>query len=120
MNVPPELALDEPLSPELVLVLPAELRAQAIARLGPPVWPAPPRRHVVAPPPVPEAPVLEAPVLEAPVHEAPVLDLPPALEESFARHLGALVAARFVQLALIFIFVTIVTLVLSLVANAFR
>ena len=100
MNVDPELALDEPLSPELVLVLPAELRAQAIARLGPPAWPAPRPRLVVAPPPVVES--------------------PPVVEESFARHLGALVAARFAQLALIFIFVTIVTLVLSLVANAFR
>jgi hypothetical protein len=108
VNVDPELALDEPLSPELVLVLPAELRAQAIARLGPPVWPAPRPRLVVAPPPAPEVP------------PAPVVELPSGVEESFARHLGALVAARFAQLALIFIFVTIVTLVLSLVANAFR
>lgn len=108
MNVDPELALDEPLSPELVLVLPAELRAQAIARLGPPVWPAPRPRLAVAPPRAAELP------------SAPVVELPPAVEESFARHLGALVAARFAQLALIFIFVTIVTLVLSLVANAFR
>jgi hypothetical protein len=102
VNVDSELSLDEPLSPELVLVLPAELRAQAIARLGSPAWPAPrPRpRLVVVPPPEVEA--------------------LPAVEESFARHLGALVAARFAQLALIFIFVTIVTLVLSLVANAFR
>ena len=107
MNVDSELALDEPLSPELVLVLPAELRAQAIARLGPPAWPAPRPRLVIVPPPVVESP-------------APVVELPPAVEESFARHLGALVAARFAQLALIFIFVTIVTLVLSLVANAFR
>jgi hypothetical protein len=54
------------------------------------------------------------------VPPAPVVELPSGVEESFARHLGALVAARFAQLALIFIFVTIVTLVLSLVANAFR
>ena len=100
MNVDSELALDEPLSPELVLVLPAELRGQAIARLGPPAWPAPRPRLVIVPPPVVES--------------------PPVVEESFAHHLGALVAARFAQLALIFIFVTIVTLVLSLVANAFR
>jgi hypothetical protein len=86
VNVESELALDEPLSPELVLVLPAELRARP--------------RLVIVPPPVVES--------------------PPAVEESFAHHLGALVAARFAQLALIFIFVTIVTLVLSLVANAFR
>lgn len=106
MNVGPELPLDEPLSPELVLVLPPELRAQAIARLGPPVWPAPrPRLVAVAPPPALEAPVFER---------------APAGEEPFARQLAALVAARFAQLALIFIFVTIVTLVLSLVANAFR
>jgi hypothetical protein len=115
VNVGPELAPDEPLSPELVLVLPAELRAQAIARLGPPAWPAPRPRPVVAPPPV-----LEAPVLEAPALEAPVLDRPPAVDESFARYVGALVAARLAQLALIFVFVTIVTLALSLVANAFK
>ena len=108
MNVDPELALDEPLSPELVLVLPAELRAEAISRLGPPAWPAPRPRPVVAPPAVVELP------------PAPVVELPSVVEESFARHLGALVAARFAQLALIFIFVTIVTLALSIVANAFR
>lgn len=115
MNVGPELPPDEPLSPELVLVLPAELRAQAIARLGPPAWPAPRPRPVVAPPPV-----LEAPAVDGPVLDAPVLERPPALEESFARYVGGLVAARLAQLALIFVFVTIVTLALSLVANAFK
>jgi hypothetical protein len=91
VNVP-HLAPDEPLSPELVLVLPPELRMQALARLGPPVWPTPRPHTLVAP-------------------------APPA--ESFARSVGAAAVARLVPLALIFLVVTIATLVLSLVAQAF-
>jgi hypothetical protein len=88
-----QLAADEPLSPELVLVLTPALRSQALARLGPPVWPAPPRR--VAPVP-------------SPAH-------PP-----FAQSLGQIVVARVVQLALIFAAVTVVTLAMSIAAHAFR
>ena len=46
------LAPDEPLSPELVLILPPALRAQALAALGPPVWPASRPRLREAPSPV--------------------------------------------------------------------
>jgi hypothetical protein len=91
VNVQP-LAQDEPLSPELVLVLPPELRRHALAKLGPPVWLTARPRVLVAP-------------------------APPA--ESFVRLVGAAVGARVVPLALIFIVVTIATLVLSLVAQAF-
>jgi hypothetical protein len=38
----------------------------------------------------------------------------------FARSLGELVMARAVQLGVIFVFVTLLTLALSLVAQAFR
>jgi hypothetical protein len=86
------LAPDEPLSPELVLVLPPEQRMRALARLGPPVWPTPRPRTLAAP-------------------------APPA--ESFARSAGAAVVARLVPLALIFVVVTIATLMMSLVAQAF-
>ena len=89
-----QLAPDEPLSPELVLVFPPELRAQVLARLGAPVWPTPPRRAV----------------------GAPVV----AVDEPFARSLGAIVVARAIQLALIFVVVTILVLAMSLVANAMR
>jgi hypothetical protein len=89
-----QLALDEPLSPELVLVLSPELRAQALARLPPPFWPKPRPK------------VVEAPV----VH----------LDEPFARSLGAVTVARLTQLALIFAVVTILTFAMSLVANAMR
>jgi hypothetical protein len=88
-----QLAPDEPLSPELVLVLPPELRAQALARLGAPSWPAP--RPRVAPRPTP-------------------IDAP------FARSLAQMLMARVVQLGVIFLAVTLLTLALSLVANAFR
>jgi hypothetical protein len=87
-------APDEPLSPELVLVLPPELRAQALARLGPPVWPTP-RRPAVEPPAA-------------------------AVERPFAASLGTMLVARVGQLALIFVAVTILILVMSLVANAMR
>lgn len=96
-----QLALEEPLSPELVLVLPPELRAQVLASLGPPVWPTPRAR-------VTENPA----VLGEPI--AVVLD------ESIMRSLGALLAARVVQLGVIFVAVTIVILAMSLVAHAVR
>ena len=86
---------DEPLSPELVLVLPPEERAQVLAALGPPVRPLPPLRVVARPMPVP-------------VEEAP----PPSLTR--------LVAARLVSLGVIFVLATVTTLALSLVAHALR
>jgi hypothetical protein len=89
-----QLPLDEPLSPELVLVLPPELRAQALTRLGPPVWPAPRRRAVAA--------------------------SAPAVFEPLVPSFGALLVARVAQLALIFVAVTLLVLVMSLVANAMR
>lgn len=92
MNIP-QLASDEPLSPELVLVLPPELRARAIAALGAPVWPKPRTR---------------------------VPDAAPAVVEAPGRSLGGILAARFAQLALIFVAITLVTLVMSVVAQAFR
>ncbi len=93
MNVD-QLAPDEPLSPELVLVFSPELRAQALARLDPPAWTAPRRRAV----------------------EAPAA----AVYEPYAPSLGALLVARVGQLALIFVAVTILILLMSLVANAMR
>jgi hypothetical protein len=84
----------EPLSPELVLVMPPELRAEALAGLGPPVWPKPRRPRVV-----PAAPVAEV---------------------RFARSVGQLLATRALQLGVIFVFVTLLTLALSIVAQAFR
>jgi hypothetical protein len=101
VNAVPQLAPDEPLSPELVLVLPAEVRAQVLAALGPPVWPTPRPPARPAPPPV--AQLVAKPVA------------PPV-----ARSMGTLVVARFAQLALIFVVVAIVTLAMSLVAQAFR
>lgn len=92
VNVP-QLAPDEPLSPELVLVLSPELRAQALARLGPAVWPAPQPRIAAASPPV---------------------------AEPLAPSLGAMLVARVGQLALVFVVVTILVLAMSLVANAMR
>jgi hypothetical protein len=88
-----QLAPDEPLSPELVLVLPPELRAQVLASLGPPTWPLPRLRSAAPPTPV---------------------------REPFARSLGMLVVARTAQLGLIFATVTILILAMSLVAHAFR
>ena len=89
-----QLAPDEPLSPELVLVFSPELRAQALARLGAPVWPTPRPRAVEAP--------------------------APAVAEPLAPSLGTLLVARIGQLALIFVVVTILILAMSLVANAMR
>jgi len=90
-----QLAPDEPLSPELVLVLPPELRAQALAALGAPVWPTPRPRPRALEPPAPAG-------------------------EPFGRSLVAVLAGRAVQLAVIFIAVTAVTLAMSLVAHAVR
>jgi hypothetical protein len=93
-------APSEPLSPELVLVLPPEERAQALAALGPPVWPTPkPRLRVVARPAAVEPPPPPAPPL-------------PSIKR--------LVAARLVSLGVIFLAVTVITLALSLVAHALR
>ena len=93
MNVS-QLAPDEPLSPELVLVFSPELRAQALAYLPAPVWArARPRRLEVAATP---------------------------LDEPFSQSLGGMVVARVTQLALVFAAVTILTLAMSLVANAMR
>jgi hypothetical protein len=88
-----QLAHDEPLSPELVLVLPPELRSQALARLGEPVWPAPPKR---------------APAASTPIDEPVTLSL------------GRVIGARVAQLAVIFVAATIVTLAMSVVAHALR
>jgi hypothetical protein len=104
MSSVPQLAPDEPLSPELVLVLSPELRAQALERLGPPVWPRPRLRVVEASP----APVVRAPVA------------PPAPAEPLRRSLGLTLVARVGQLGLIFVAVTLVTLAMSLVAHAVR
>jgi hypothetical protein len=128
-----QLAHDEPLSPELVLVLPPELRAQAVAALGPPVWPQPRPRLRITIPAEPEA-VEPAPVGPVPLEPAPVelepapVELEPApveLErvepaERFGHALGRVLAARVVQLGVIFAAATVITLALSLVAHALR
>jgi hypothetical protein len=90
-------AYDEQLSPELVLVLPPEDRAQALAALGPPVWPMPRLRVVARPAPVDEP-----------------------FDEPRGPSLKRLVAARLVSLGVIFIAATVLTLTLSLVAHALR
>ena len=91
MNLPP-LAPDEPLSPELVLVLPPELRAQVLARLPAPVWPSPrPRVRAVSP-----------------------------VGDPVARILGRILVSRAAQLAQIFVAITILTLAMSVVARACR
>jgi hypothetical protein len=92
-----QLAPDEPLSPELVLVLPPQLRAQVLAGLPAPLRPLPRGRpvEVEAPPPAPVA-------------------------EPFGRSLRRVVVARVAHLALIFAAVTILTLAMSLVAHAMR
>jgi hypothetical protein len=89
----PQLAIDEPLSPELVLVLPPELRARVLASMRPPPWAAPRR-------------------------QARQL-LPPAAPEPWPRAVGALVVARVAQLGLIFLIGTVLTLAMSVVAHAF-
>lgn len=93
MNAMPQLAPDEPLSPELVLVLAPELRAQVLARLGAPVWPAPrPRLREVSAP----------------------------ASEPFVRSLGEVVAARLAQLGLIFVLATMAVLAMATVAHVLR
>jgi hypothetical protein len=92
MNIP-RLTPDEPLSPELVLVLTPELRAQALALLGPPFWPAPRPRAVAR-------------------------AVPP--REPFVRSVGVFLAGRVAQLGVIFVAVTILTLAMSVVAHAVR
>lgn len=88
-----QLAVDEPLSPELVLVLPAELRARVLADLGAPVRPTPvPRIHSAS----------------------------PSVAERLPRSVGRFVVVRCAQLALIFAVVTIATFAMSLVAQAVR
>jgi hypothetical protein len=82
------------LSPEVVLVLPPELRAKVLAALPAPVWPTPRRRAA----------------------EAPAV----ATVEPYERSLGAVVVSRVVQLGLIFVAVTVVILAMSLVASAMR
>ena len=89
-----QLAPDEPLSPELVLIFPPELRAQVLARLGPPAWTTPRPRAA----------------------DTPVA----VVEEATAPSFGAMVVARVGQLALVFVAVTILVLGMSLVANAMR
>jgi hypothetical protein len=89
-----QLAPDEPLSPELVLVFSPELRAQALARLAAPVWPAPRPRAVET--------------------------AAPAVPEPTGPSLGAMLVARVGQLALVFVVVTILVLAMSLVAQAMR
>jgi hypothetical protein len=110
----PELAPDEPLSPEIVLVLPPELRAEALAALGPPVWPSPRLRlYVPAAPPASVEELVEEP-LEEPVEEP--ADEP--VEEPPGRALGRLLARRVLSLGLIFVVATALTIALSLVARA--
>lgn len=87
-----QFTADPPLSPELVLVLPPELRAEAIADLGPPDWP------------VPRQPVAGA----------------PAARTGAARELGTMLLVRVIGLALIFVGMTALTLILSAVAGAVR
>jgi hypothetical protein len=90
----PQLALDEPLSPELVLVLPPELRAQVLTGLREPVPLVPPPRE---------------PEVAAPDDGEP-----------FEQSLGRLLASRMVMLGLIFTALTLVIVALALVARAVR
>jgi hypothetical protein len=88
-----QLAPDEPLSPELVLVFSPALRAQALARLGAPFKPLRPLRLAAA-----------------------ALPVPAPDRRSFAETL----ATRAIQLAVIFVSATILTVAMSLAAHAFR
>jgi hypothetical protein len=87
------LAADEAISPELVLVFSPALRAQALARLGPPVWPAPRPRP-------------------APVESAAA--------EPFERSLGQILVARAIQLGATFVAATLLTIAMALAAHALR
>lgn len=91
MNALP-LAPDEPLSPELVLVLPQELRAQVLARLPAPAWPQSQPR---------------------------VLPASPA-GDRVARTIARVLVSRAVQLGWIFVAITILTVAMSVVAQALR
>lgn len=88
-----QFAPEEPLSPELVLVLPTELRAQAIDRLGAARWPA--------------------------ARPSSVTTALPR-DDSLTRTVGVVVLGRVLHLALVFLAVAALTLVLSAVANAVR
>jgi hypothetical protein len=81
-----------------VLVLPPELRARAIAGLGPPVWPAPRRRLRVV----------------------PVREASPPVAAPLTRSLGIALGARLAQLVIIFVAVTLLVLAMSVIAQAFR
>lgn len=119
----PGLAPEEPLSPELVLVLPAELRARVLAALGDPVWPTPQYRPAEAPaqPPITTASASAAVAVAEPrVRRATRVNPPAYPAAPFARSFAALVGARLVQLVLIFVAVTIFTLAMTLVAQAVR
>ena len=85
-------AVNEPLSPELVLVLPPELRADVLARLPAPVWPLPRQRE---------------PAVSA--GRKPV-----------AHTLGRIVVSRVVGLVQIFAAITVLTVAMSLIAHALR
>lgn len=87
------LAADEALSPELVLVLSPALRAQAVARLGPPVWAVPARRAAAV--------------------EQPAAD-------PFERSLGQILVARAIQLGATFVAATLLTVAMALAAHALR
>lgn|GEM_PF-1502765 len=106
-----EPASHEPLSPELVLVLPLDVRAEVLASLGPPAWPEPSWSALGQPP-------------ESHRRDAARLtqtdEAIPGADRRFARTLGIVAATRVAQLAVIFLAVTLVTLALSVVAQAFR
>ena len=86
------LALDEPLSPELVLVLPPELRAQVLARLPAPMWLRP---------------------------RPPAFAASPS-GETVTRELGLILVSRAVQLVQVFVAITILAVAMSIVAHAVR
>lgn len=96
-----------------------------IAALGAPAWPTPPPRPAQAP--APAAPALELRVIESTPVRLPLAETrprpaePTALpEEAWLRSLGTAVGTRLVQLGLIFAAVLIITLAMSLVAQAVR
>jgi len=116
-----QLAPDEPLSPELVLVFSPELRAQALASLPPPVWLTPPRPAAEQPPiPVVEKSLVPSPVWLTPPRPAVEQPPIPVVERSLVPSFGVMLVSRVMQLAAIFLVVTIVILAMSLVANAMR
>ena len=113
------LAPEEPLSPELVLVLPPELRAEALARLPQPVWQKAQSRVAAAPVGRIAQPGVEA----APEGRKPQprVAAPPARTQgSMTQLLATVLVARVAQLMLIFVSVTVLILMLATVANAVR